>query len=165
MASVRRQYRARIDFRKVGKFERPQIREAIARAQIENKDLALRMVKATAAARVQHDREPPNSRTRRGRGMVQSYQGNLIEGGRSFTITNPTPQAGWFEFGVAPHTISPKRPGGVLSWKPKNGPRVYTRRPVHHPGQRAQYPVRQTMGILSRRFEQNVANAISKALR
>jgi hypothetical protein len=164
MPSVRREYRARIDFRKVGKFARPNVREAIARAQIENKDLALRMVKATAQARIADDREPPNSRTRRGRDMVRSYQGNIIEGGRTFSITNPTPQAAWFEFGVRPHVINPGRKG-VLSWQPKGGPRVYTRKPVHHPGQRAQYPVRQTMGILSRRFEQNVANAISKALR
>jgi HK97 gp10 family phage protein len=53
---------------------------------------------------------------------------------------NIAPYGGYVEFGTKPHTIVPKKPGGVLVFK-MNGQTVYTKK-VRHPGTKAQPYVR-----------------------
>lgn len=53
---------------------------------------------------------------------------------------NIAPYAGYVEFGTKPHTIRPKRPGGVLAFD-VGGRTVFTKQ-VNHPGTRPQPYVR-----------------------
>ena len=49
-------------------------------------------------------------------------------------LRNPHPRAAWTDKGTGPHTIVPRRRGGVLVFHwPKAGGTVFLRR-VHHPG-------------------------------
>lgn len=163
MARTTRQYRAEIDFRKVGKFERPRIREAIAKAQKENAALLERHVKFRARARMkpQQARHTGGSRPR-GKSMINSYRARVIEGGRTVSLTNPSPKAKWFEEGTRRHRIVAP-PGKVLSWKGQGQGGVWIfRARVMHPGQKATWVMAETVRLLSRVMGRNIDEKIQR---
>lgn len=155
-----RQYKAKVDFRKIGKLERPRIREGIIKAQAENARVAERMVRSKAQALIKHNNVGPTRR--RSTPMVSAYRARTLQDPRVLSLTNPTRKAWWFEYGVKPHRITPRTPGGRLAWQDQGGWHYSTR--VRHPGQRATNVMTETMTGLAPTFEKNIDREIGREI-
>lgn len=165
--------------RKTGGLPRPDFRRAIKEAQRENAAMALRRVKQTARLLIRRNAasgaSSSSARRRRGPSMVESYM-TRFSGDLSFTLTNPTQRAVWFEFGTKRHKIR-ARPGqrrgargrfikgaAYLRWTdPLSGMTRFAQE-VNHPGTTGRFPIRKTMEDLDGAFRRNIDERLAREL-